>query len=364
MARVLKIKTFLVSLFLGMLSLHLPVCAQEKAWEQLIQAARKEGKVVVVGSADSEVRKAVPAKFKERFGIALEYIGISAGDLLARLRAERQSGLYTIDVLLMSVINAVPYYAEKLLTPLPPLILEEVVQPAKWRDGKLHYIDPEQKYFLRFFDYLNPLFLINTRFVKREEIRSIHELSNPKWKGKISLRDPFTTAHSVPVVLYMSLGERFIKKLYVDNQPKFTADRRQQADWLARGTQPISIGVLDSDFDRLRKDGFPVEMIVSLPDFPGYIVAGSGNVSIYNGAPHPNAARLFANWLLSREGLDFYARIRGEATLRNDIDPSSVTLPELIPRPGVKYLDAGGWEFGEKRLAVTERIKEIIRANR
>ena len=341
-----------------------PSPAQEKQWDQLIQRARKEGKVVVVGSADTEIRKAVPAKFNERFGIAVEYIGISATDLLARLRAERQSGLYTIDVLLMGVISAVPYYAEKLLTPLPPLILDEIVEPAKWRDGKLPYIDPEQKYFLRFFDYLNPLFVINTTAIKREEIRSIHELTNPKWKGKISLRDPFVTAHSVPVVLYMTLGESFIKKLYVDMQPKLTGERRQQADWLARGTQPISIGILDSDFDRLKKDGFPVEMIVSLPDFPGYVVAGSGNVSIYNGAPHPNAARLFANWLLSREGLSFYAKIRGEPTLRKDIDPATLTLPELIPKSGVKYLDAGGWEFGEKRLAINERIKEIVKANR
>ncbi len=354
----------IASLVLLSLSTPEPSAAQEKPWDQLIQRARKEAKVVVVGSADAEIRKAVPAKFKERFGIAVEYIGTSATDLLARLRAERQSGLYTIDVLLMGVISAVPYYAEKLLAPLPPLILDEVVEPAKWRGGKLQYIDPEQKYFLRFFDYLNPLFVINTTAIKRDEIRSIHELTNPKWKGKISLRDPFTTAHSVPVVLYMTLGESFIKKLYVDMQPKFTAERRQQADWLARGTQPIAIGVLDSDVDRLKKDGFPVEMIVSLPDFPGYTVAGSGNISIYNGAPHPNAARLFANWLLSREGLEFYARIRGEATLRKDIDPSTLALPELIPKPGVKYLDAGGWEFGEKRLAITERIKEILKANR
>src|SRR5262245_31544923 len=132
--------------FLVLLSLSHPEfsTAQEKPWDQLIQRARKEGKVVVVGSADTEIRKAVPAKFNERFGIPVEYISISATDLLARLRAERQSGLYTIDVLLMGVISAVPYYAEKLLAPLPPLIHDEIVEPSKWRDGKLLYIDPEQ----------------------------------------------------------------------------------------------------------------------------------------------------------------------------------------------------------------------------
>src|ERR687895_1938635 len=111
-----------------------------------------------------------------------------------------------------------------MLTPLPGLLFNEVVEPANWKDGRLQYIDPEQKYVLRFFDYLNPLFLINSRHIKREEIRSINELINPSWKGKISLRDPFTTAHSVPVVLHMALGEDFIKKLYVDNQPQLTKD--------------------------------------------------------------------------------------------------------------------------------------------
>ena len=64
---------------------------------------------------------------------------------------------------------------------------------------------------------------------------------------------------------------------------------------------------------------------MSLKAFPTpkegtYVSSGSGNVVVLKGAPHPNAAKLFLNWMLSREGQEIYGRSTGQATRRLDVD--------------------------------------------
>lgn len=79
-------------------------------------------------------------------------------------------------------------------------------------------------------------------------------------------------------------------------------------------------------------------------------------MALMNKAPHPNAARLFVNWIASREGLETFSRARLEPTTRNDIDESFIR-PELIPLAGQVYFDTAGWEF----LSVKERMPQIMR---
>jgi ABC-type Fe3+ transport system substrate-binding protein len=67
-------------------------------------------------------------------------------------------------------------------------------------------------------------------------------------------------------------------------------------------------------------------------------------MALANRAPHPNAARLFVNWLASREGLDIYSRSHEVSTTRNDIGESFLR-PERIARPGVDYFDNSDFEF-------------------
>ena len=82
--------------------LAMPVWAQEigweKEWNKTLAAAKKEGKVVVQGPADSAARREIPAKFQARFGIPVEYISGRSSQMAARLRMERRARHFTIDV--------------------------------------------------------------------------------------------------------------------------------------------------------------------------------------------------------------------------------------------------------------------------
>lgn len=331
-----------------MLFFALPAWAQEKEWSDILAAGRKEGKVVVAGSPDPVMRNEIVPKFKAQFGIPIEFIAGRSSDIAARLRTERAAGIYAIDIFLAGPdTTANVLYEEKMVDPLKPLLsLPEVVNPAKWKTGKLWFIDPEERYVFRPFKSVANLLFINTDHVKAEEMRSSKDLLNPKWKGKISTEDPATTGSGANLAsrFYYQLGEEFVKKLYLDQKPVSTRERRQFTDWLARGTHPICLNCREDDVRPLQKEGFRFKEIFDLSDMTGVVNASPWLLAVANRAPHPNAARVFANWMLSKEGLEIYARGYGSATLRTDIDESFLN-PDNIPRRGVNYFDESDWKW-------------------
>src|SRR5882762_6693117 len=116
--------------------------AQTADWESrlnsLVAAARQEGKVMVFGPPDPHVRQQLPAAFKARFGVTVEYLGGRSNEAAVKLRSERAAGVYTADILFGgSDTMATIYYAEKMVAPLKPeLFVPEAVDPTKWRGGK------------------------------------------------------------------------------------------------------------------------------------------------------------------------------------------------------------------------------------
>lgn len=343
------------------------VFAQQRSWQDdwsaILEAARKEGRVVLAGSPDPNVRVAIPAKFKEKFGITVEYIGARQSEVAARARAEQRAGLYTIDVFLTGIQTAATIlYPEKMLDPLrPALILPEVVAPSKWKRGKLWFVDPEDRYVLRLFNSVARILFVNTRYAKPEEFRSLKDLLHPKWKGKISARDP-TSPGSGSVSLLLEYGEEFVRKLFIDQDPMLSRDYRQLADWLARGTYPISLDPDSSQVKRLQEEGFPIAILYSLPQTPGTVSMGSGGLALLRKAPHPNAARALVNWMASGEGIELLSRAERRATMRNDVDESFLERDE-IPRAGLSYFDDADWEFtatGKEKARL--RIRELLKA--
>jgi hypothetical protein len=139
-------------------------------------------------------------------------------------------------------------------------------------------------------------------------------------------------------------GEDFVKKLYLGQNIVLTRERRQLTDWLARGTYPISFGAQSSDVERMRKEGFNLKEIYGFPDMPPALSGSPWLLTLMNKALHPNAARVFANWIVSKEGLEIYARAEGRAALRTDTDESFISAEER-PKEGIKEASA---KAGEK----------------
>jgi len=322
--------------------------AQDKGWEQTLAAAKKEGSVVVVGSPNPVMRSDIIPKFTARYGIPVEFLAGRSSEIAQRLRTERGAGIYSVDVFLSGPdTTATVYYAEKMLDPLKPLLaLPEVTDGGKWKKGKPWFVDPEERYVLRPFSSVSSLLFINTDFVKQSEIRSAKDLLNPKWRGKISTEDITTTGAGANLAarFYQQLGADFVKKLYIDQKTVGTRERRQFTDWLARGTQPICLNCREDDVRPLEKEGFKLQEIFELSDVAPGINGSPWMLSVANRGPHPNAAKVFVNWIAGKEGLEIYARGYGSATLRTDIDESYLSAGN-VPKANVKYFDDTDWNW-------------------
>jgi iron(III) transport system substrate-binding protein len=339
--------------------------AAQQAWDDTVAAAKREGKVVVMGPPDSQVRKLLPEAFKARFGITMEYVTGRGTDTSNKLRAERAAGVYTADAVIAGIQTmSTVLYREKMLEPLrPQLALPDVIDGSKWKKGKLWFSDPEDQYVLRLFSTVHEAFMINTEAVKLSDLHAVRELVEPKWKGKISFLDPTLsgTGSNQAALLYTLFGEDFAKKIFIDQKPIISRERHQLTDWLLRGTYPITFGAEDGEMERLRSEGLPVQAVYGLPDMPGSL-SGGNLLAMFNHPPHPNAAKVFVNWMASREGNEIFGRALKYSPTRNDTDEANFLPPETIPKPGVNYFDTYDWEFTvTTKEEVRRRMKELLR---
>ncbi|HEY0583480.1 MAG TPA: extracellular solute-binding protein, partial [Chloroflexota bacterium] len=338
----------------------------EQQWNELITAARQEGKLVVSGPPTPETRKTLPEKFKERFGFELEYFAPgNTADLLNRMEGERASGLYTVDVIIGGA-QSLYYqaYEAKILEPVKPVIFHpEATDPTKWVNGKMWFMDPEQQYILRLGNYLTNHIVVNTDSVKPEAIKTWQDMIDPKYRGKISVYEPIITGSGWNTANYLwkKLGDDFIRKLYVDQQPAVSRDFRQLSDWTARGTYPITLGLREAEIDALRKDGFPIAVVSPPTDVAIPVSAGFGLAVLINNAPHPNASKLFLNWIATREGQEAWHQAEKTVSVRTDVD-NSWAAAYAKPQPGMQFFDTYDWDYtrASRNPAELDKLKQLI----
>jgi ABC-type molybdate transport system substrate-binding protein len=112
---------------------------KEKDWNDILIAAKKEGKVVVAGSPDPVMRNEIIPKFTARTGVAVEFIAGRSSQIVSRVETERSAGIYSVDVFLAGPdTTAIDLYGNKMIDALRPLLaLPEVVDGSKWKTGKV-----------------------------------------------------------------------------------------------------------------------------------------------------------------------------------------------------------------------------------
>jgi ABC-type Fe3+ transport system substrate-binding protein len=160
----------------------------------------------------------------------------------------------------------------------------------------------------------------NTSLVKPNEVRSFDDLLDNRWKNRIGLSDPRVAGSGLSLwsFLWEMRGEEFLRKLA--RQELFVSQNlRQIADALAKGKLALSLGIGFPQLEPFIKEGLPVK---ELPEPREGLPASNayGTLGVVKNPPHPNATKVFVNWLLSKEGQEFYTRIMRQATRRLDVD--------------------------------------------
>ena len=339
----------------------------KKDWEQTLAAARKEGQVTIYIYRYEGLLQ----DFKREFsGINVVSVTGRGNELTNRIMAERRAGKFLVDVYsggTNSLYNTL--YKGKALDPLKPmLILPEVTDTSKWYGNEHRYADAEGKYIFSFIGSpSNAQLAYNTKMVDPKEFKSYWDFVNPKWKSKIVSLDPRDAGLGATMQFYYyspEIGPEFMKKFFGGMEITYSKNFRQMTDWLAQGKFAICMGCKDSM--RAKNQGLPVDDFDSNKWKEGSsFSAGGGSMSYMNQAPHPNAAKIFLNWFLSRKGqmaLQKLGDVDDPANSRRIDIPKDDVLPDNRLQPGVKYFDVVKPEYGDMK-PIFDLAKEIMAAN-
>jgi iron(III) transport system substrate-binding protein len=322
---------------------------REQEWNRTVRAAEQEGEVVI--SSLSEVGEVFThGGFQKKFPkIKLTVVSARGGEQVTRVMAERRAGKFLIDVGNMG--NTSPYrlYQARVLDPIASaFLLPEVEDESKWWQGKHQFIDPEGKYI--FVYVAAPLYLVgyNTTLVNPKEFKSYWDLLNPKWKGKIVVFDlqagGFAATRERFFYHHPELGPAFLSRLYSEMDVTLYRRYPQGEDWLAAGKFSLCL-CRHQSISEAKSQGLPVDLIEPSTFKEGIgIETRAKTLVLMNRAPHPNAAKVFISWFLSREGQVDFQRTSAkftdggaEGSLRMDI-PKDDIPPRNRIHAGGRYL--------------------------
>jgi iron(III) transport system substrate-binding protein len=331
-------------------------------WDKTVVAAESEGVVsVYIFDAGPLTAETVQAFERAYPKIKVSQLRGRGNDLGPRIIAERRAGKYIADLFAGGKGTAyATLYGGKILEPIKPLLLlPEVLDETKWWRGEHKFVDPENKYIFAYIGNAGGVEInYNSSLVNPREFSSYWDLIQPKWKGKIVAADPRMRGMDNPVLFFYyhaKLGPEFIKKLYGEMEVSIARDYRQPVDWLAAGKFSLCIPCVADEMDKAMQQGLPVGQVLRLKE-GGTLSSSGGTLSLLRNAPHANAAKVFVNWLLSREGQAQVQKGRkgrprtGSNSLRIDI-PKNDVPEEMQRKESVDYFDADNDNFADRRTA-------------
>lgn len=335
--------------------------AWEDDWERTVNAAKKEGEVMVYANYGPEWRQAMTAGMN-KYGIAYNGLTARTDELMERVWRERQAKIYQAD--LLQAISVKAYYLEsqrlgEIFQPLEKmLILPEVVDPKAWVGGELSWVDSDTKNLWRFGDYLAVPLIVNTDLVGPQEMKVWDDLLNPKWKGKMVLSDPTMsgTANTVMTQLaWRTKGWDFVDRL-LQQEPIMSRDSRLMVEWVARGKYPIMIGPSGDTVYPFIQEGAPVKFV----NFESVITSfGAASLAVLKDSPHPNAAKVFLNYFLSKEGQTLTAKTTGVPSSRVDV-PTDFLEPSKLRLPGMKAFSSADKDYLQQLDGINSRIEKLV----
>lgn len=335
-----------------------------REWADLVKGAEGEKQVNIAGPPGEAFRAALSDAFKKAYPrINVELLGGSGRDKVARILRERQGGVYNWDLYISGPTSALAAF--KPVNGFDALrgvfVLPEVKEDKYWLGGlEAGWADAEKKIYYTFAGSLaGDNIHVNWDIVPQGAIKSAPDLLDGKWTGKIAMQDPRVEGKGLNDALVLSLayGEEFLRKLLRDQKVVITGDRRQLVEWAVRGRYPIALGLNDYFLTTFQEKGVGRNVIaVNDPKTAIYWSSGSSGIGLFNRAPHPSAAKVYVNWLLSKAGQEEWSKTQTNSR-RVDVPPFQAAA---ALRPGQTYRNTQAEDMIPARHKVEVLAKELI----
>jgi iron(III) transport system substrate-binding protein len=295
-------RTLLASMLLGLAGGAMAQApAPYEATPELIESAKKEGKVIWYTATDVQVSEKAGAAFEAKYpGIKVQVERSGSERVFQRISQEYGSKIHNADVIETS--DAVHFLLFKKQGWLQPLVPADVAKhwPKEVRD-------PDGQYAA----YRSHLSVIayNTKLIKAEEAPKAHkDLLDPKWRGKIVKAHPgysgtvMTGTHALSEVLGWDFFEKLGKQRVMQVQSSTEPPKK-----LAQGERPVMADGNEYNVFQMKETGVPIEVVYAAEGTPVAI----GHGAVLKNAPNPNAAKLFYAWMFTKEAQQLISDVGG-----------------------------------------------------
>lgn len=317
-------------------------------YEDLVNAARKEGKLVWWSHPDPACKPLVVGSFEKQYGIEVEHTEYTTAQIVQRVLLEGVVRMYSVDVSNLS-IHHVPRLEKKgLLKKLP-----YKGRVTTYRDIA-GIVSPNSTAVIT---YTNPRSLAyNTKLLPKDQVPDTYEdLLDPRFKGgKISV----DTDLKEYIILAQEWGlektRGFLKKLG-EQKPRFHSSNTVITQMIAAGEALVAPGVIERiPLYEFKKKGAPIDWKALTPLVPLDLML----MGVMNHAPHPKAAELFNYWMLG--STDFLAGMEKCSGYGHAMIPGDRLYKKLKNVKSVPF----GWEWGVKaaKEGWGEQFRKIIGA--
>lgn len=338
--------------------------AAPESSDRIVTAANQEGKIVVFGPAGELIRSALIESFKNSFPrIVFEYVGGRAAEQAMRIKAERDGGVFSVDVFIGGSVTMRELGSMGALEPLEAaLILPEVKSANNWRDKRLEFTNPATRYALVFSSQPNPPVIYNPKQVNPTDIDELYELLNPKWKGKAVINDPLPAGPGGSLFrwLWRVLGPDKATDYFRRIRAQagvIDRDQRREIEWVAQGKYAWLLGPNNAMLYQLEQRGLKFGILPEFKDYGTHIGTGSGCIALMNRAPHSNAALLFINWFLNREAQTTWSKVLNLQSRRLDVPVDHLPVYLKIKPAGnywVSYYEKDAIRSAREEAVITE----------
>ena len=339
---------------------------QSSEWDTIVAAAKREGRVSVIAPQGTDARDLLIEGFGRAYPeIEIEVEPMAGNQIGPKLLNEIAAGQQRTDVVLTGTTTVIESLRPSdAVAPVRDFLVGPNTRDLSvWRGGKLSWGDDAEIYNLVFSAYVKEGFVYNPTMVNPADFKSLNDLLDPKWRGKIVIRNPTSAGGGLAAFTFFytteGLGKDYIQRL-LTHDVTLSLDDRQILDWVARGQYPIAIGPSNVLTNEYVERGLPVRMLDSQNLTEGaYLTAGNGSLAIVKNPPHPNATKVFMDWWLGKEAQTGWTKAIGFATLRTDVPKDNVD-PLNIPKDGVSYQNNHSEPFVKLREEIVAYIKTII----
>lgn len=297
--------------------------------QRLIENAKREGKVVVVyTSLNTKDSGPLVEKFEEKYGIKVSLWRGGSEEVVQRATSEAQAGKFAVDVLETNGPEMEVVYRRQLLEQYYSPHFKDIPPEAFARHG--HYVADRFNFFVVAY---------NTNLVKGNDIPNTYEdLLDPKWSGKIAIEasdaDWFA---AVAKAMCEQYGVSFFRKLAANN-PQMISGHTVIAEKVAAGEIPLAATVYNHGVERLAKRNAPIKWKPLAPTF-----GRPSGIGVAKRAPHPHAAMLFVDFLLSREGQEII-KDRNRVPSSTTVDSPLNKFPYETIDPVLVLDESNKWE--------------------